>query len=555
MGRGIRTLLAFLGGLLVGGAVVYLLGDALQADGPEARRGTPRSASEGAAASEEAAASGPAGARPTTHRGGLGAGSADADLEAAASLEGLGPTEEERAFLRRALAEERARRREAVVRTADSGLDVLRRRLEHGADLSALVADYDAFASHVRAPEGPSFDVVSDGDVTRVTKEMVPPGTTVIRFGPGTFEVPALEVFTALRDREKPVPGLEIRGAGMDRTTLIGLAAWQVGGRVEHLVLRDFTWVSGDGASLMLSVHGSVGARIENVRIQGWRSGGHSAALGASGPSYLALRGCELLGKRRGKNDGGLGLSLRDDCIVLLQDCLFADLENGALSGWKGNGARAGVWVRDCTFENARLAAYGGNDENWLHVHARGGKAAYGPATWTAEERRRWWFHGVDGSVEGVTLGPGIARCTTADLARALARYEVPADHRVLGIELTEFDRGGPLAFRIYVSGATAWPQLRIAVRMDEAEAQRGDREGSFPHVTGDTLAEVLPIRTLLERIDAPDGVTVSRFVYGTTGLSDRPGLVPAIQIGLPWDHWIYDARTGALLEHRSWRR
>ena len=553
MRRGTAPLLAFLAGLLVGGAVAHVLGDAEPAPGLEAEsRSAP---SDAAATTRGDAPFGPPAASGPSGPGGD------------ATLAGIAATEDERAFLRRALAEERHRRQEAVIGPEDSGLEVLRRRLEHGADLSALVADYDVFASHVRAPEGRALDVSSDGDVTRLTREMVPDGTTVIRFGPGTFEVPALEVLLALGDRGRTVSGLAICGAGMEKTTLVGLADWNVGGRVEHLVLRDFTWRAGKRTGPMLSVHGSVGARIENVRMQGWRSGGHSAALGASGPCYLALQGCEFLGKQRGENDGGLGISLRDDCVVLLEDCLFADLEHGALAGWKGNGERAGVWVRDCTFENAALAAYGGNDPDWLHVRARGGKAAYGPATWTAEERRHHWFHGVDGTVEGVALGPGLARCTTADLVRALDRFEAsdawrvrePVEPspspRVMGIALAEFDRGGPLAFHLYVAGASTWPCRCFTLRMDEPGVRPGDDGGSSPYLTAALLAEALPIRALLDRVRVPEGVTVDRFVYGQHAQGDGSGFVPAVQVGLPWDHWIFDARTGDLLAHRSWRR
>lgn len=86
------------------------------------------------------------------------------------------------------------------------------------------------------------------GDVTRLRPRSVPAGTAVIRFGPGTFEVPALGFRTGSRDRDAAVPALEIRGAGRDRTTLIGLADFFVSGRVEHLMVRDLTWVAGEGA-------------------------------------------------------------------------------------------------------------------------------------------------------------------------------------------------------------------------------------------------------------------------------------------------------------------
>ena len=200
-------------------------------------------------------------------------------------------------------------------------------------------------------------------------------------------------------------------------------------------------------------------------------------------------------------------------------------------------------------------------------MHARGGSAAYGPATWTAEERRHHWFHGVDGAVEGVALGPGLARCQAADLVRALDRFEASharrsgervepsASPRVLGIELAGFDRGGPLAFRLYVTGESIWPCRCFTLRMDEPGVLPGGDGGSGPYLTAALLAESLPIRTLLARVRVPEGVTVDRFVYSQHAQADGSGFVPAVQVGLPWDHWIFDARTGGLLEHRSWRR
>ncbi len=141
-------------------------------------------------------------------------------------------------------------------------------------------------------------------------------------------------------------------------------------------------------------------------------------------------------------------------------------------------------------------------------------------------------------------------------MARALARFTVPEDHRVLGVELTEFDRGGPLAFRLYLRGPGRWDEFRYVVRMDEPRVMPGAKDGTFPNVTDEDLRSLLPIQTLLERVAAPAGVTIRRFAYGSVyPRPDGSGFVPAIQVGLPWDHWIYDARDGSLLEHRSWRR
>lgn len=457
----------------------------------------------------------------------------------AASLADLRPTGEEVAFLRKALLAERERREVARISPGDSGLDVLRRVLDHGADPTPLLADWDGFAAHVRPAGGKTATFEATGDETEVDLG-ADPGARVIVFGPGTFRLKRSRYFD-FRGAEK---SLEIRGAGMDLTRLV----WERGSLVfvasalENLVVKDLTISVGDNA--ILDVRGEAAAVLEGVRFDGWASGhGHGAPLGIGGRSFLGLRGCEFL------NGGdGIAISLRGNSLVLAEDCLFADADS-AITGWGGAAAKSQARFAGCVFENSRLA-----DNRFLYrdrpefpLVVEGGRALFGAPDLDPKEREKKWGVEYAASVTGLTFAPGVPRCTARDLLTVLDLAEPRGSEVVVGIRAENPRRGGPptrwfLSFLDLRSGGFRRFPCELANGRLVERPDRGGGPGGVS-VNPENLAGLPRLAEVLRSWGIPAAADVREVMASWNG----EHVIWTVKGSGSW--WI-DAATGEVLQH-----
>ncbi len=295
-------------------------------------------------------------------------------------------------FLRRALAAERVRRRGARIPQDLPGLDVVQRWID-GADVTDLVSDFAAMRAHVRTAPEPVAFVASTGGRTDVDLSDYAIGDSgVIEFGPGTFVLQTEN--DAWNETRGNTESLEIRGAGMDKTTLIApMHAFLVvnkGGYLRNVVIRDLT-IDADGEAIILSTGGGLAVALERVRLRGWKLAGHAAAIGVTGSGFLALRGCEIIGP-----GDGFALSLRGRTLATLDWCTIKDVEQ-VFVGWESPRAHGFAYARDCRFENAKLAD---SRATGVEIHVSGGSVLLGSAGESEEARLERWGAKYAKSVE-----------------------------------------------------------------------------------------------------------------------------------------------------------
>jgi hypothetical protein len=303
-------------------------------------------------------------------------------------LDDLTPTSEEQTWLRDALVRERDRREKSVIRDDDGGIDVIERWSRFGADVAPLVADFESMRRHVRVPDGPAVQVASTREETKVDLSTIDPKAVDIEFGPGRFVLSGGN--TQWNVRRTDVEAMEIRGAGIDRTTLVG-PGWAFFNcaenvSVKNLVLCDFAVDSTNPAQIVLDARGRMSVAIERVRFLGWQVGGHSSVVGVSGQAFLACRDCDFVG-----TGSGFAVSLRGGAVASLENCRFSDVQC-ALIGWDAanNSKPSVVALNVCTFENAPLADSRMYTRN-VEVSVRGGSVALGSKSWSDDERRKRW--------------------------------------------------------------------------------------------------------------------------------------------------------------------
>lgn len=366
-----------------------------------------------------------------------------AEATESSSLSDLRPTADEVAWLRRTLQAERVRRESARIRPEDSGLDILKRVVEHGADVSELIRDFERFQGHVRPAQGKTVRVQAQGDVTTVNLEEVAADAVLIEFGAGTFKLDrnARQFHYPRGD----IKQLEIRGVGMDRTIIVsgdrGLLTPL--GRIEHLRIHDLTFDGGRSGDELLDIRGNVAVIFENVRFRAWSSGGYSAPVGLSGGAYLGCRNCEWLGGYRGQK-GHTAVAVRGTAVASLKGCLFADVET-VVQGWEGAAAKSSVHIEGCVFENSRLA-----DNRFLHqgkpefpISVRGGEVFY-------ESREKW---GAEFAAElvDVAFREHIPRCRLQDLLRVARAFPLEEGQRLQGVQVVAAFREPPREFLVWV--------------------------------------------------------------------------------------------------------
>jgi len=425
-------------------------------------------------------------------------------------------SEEELEFLRTALGAERERRRkqaqdaalrarETAVRPGDNGLEIMRRYLEFDADVSAVVADYASMRSHIRTAPGPLRRFAAEGEKTKVELSKIGDGFAVLEFGPGEFVLDSTS--TSWNVPRSPVESLEIRGAGMDRTRLVG-PGWAFlcaseGGPIRNLLIRDLTidGVTGDG-QIVLDARDGISAALERVRIDGWVVAGHASAMGVSGNAFLACRDCEF----NAPGDGWV-LSLRGPALARFDRCRFVDAR-GVLIASPGKWRPAVVRLSDCTFDNTPLT----DRKLGALVEVTGGKVVMGATSWT-EERRLAEFKGsFASSITGLTFTSIPPRFTMVDALRAMEFAASSGLGRVIRLDVRATPRDAPVRLDLYVPGgkvgATAVRHIRLYDKgaLSESEEATTDGPRGVQSITAAEFERVLPLRDLFARARvAPD--------------------------------------------------
>ena len=394
--------------------------------------------------------------------------------------------------------------RAAQVRPGDSGLDILDRVLDQGLDPWPLLADFETFQAHVQSAPGPEARFLASGDETAVDLRSAPADTTTLVFGPGVFDVTGMRAF----QRREPVAHLEIRGAGMDETTL------RMGPYEKLMVLARYEPVRIEGLTLdwrgergLLDVREEIAVILEDVRLREWSS--HAILVG--GRAYLGCRRCEFTDGLDGRRDWLLGL--RGPALATFEDCTFSGLEDVLIGSASADGSR--VRLSRCTYEDARLAdsrilKQGG--EPSVEIRIEGGQVSLGPAEWSEEMRRERWGLQYASSVSGLVLGPSMRRLSLGLLRDALRDVAVPAGAVPVQLRLTGWSPDGPTGYVLETWTPDREQTAVYALSRGEGRtwALRAlEREGGHD-LAGWPDGEPVPdLRTLLAGIDLPAGTAV----------------------------------------------
>jgi RNA polymerase sigma-70 factor (ECF subfamily) len=532
------TAAAALGLAAAAGGGGYFLGSAGPGSAPVAgRTGPPVASTDGVVsrspgAGESAPASSPASpAAPT--------GEAD-------PLAGLSLTAEEREFLRGALVAERARREAARIDPSDGGLDVLRRTRESGAPTGDLLRDHASMAAHVRTGDGEGREIASDGkDPTVVNLADLAGKSAVVRFGPGRFVLDRRsDEFRNIR-KGRVVDSIEIRGAGMDRTTLeLGDSNLLfVSGVLKNLRIRDLTIDQGLRGRNLLDARGEVALSLENVRFLGT-----DTYLHVSGPFYLAARGCEFLGGGETHT-----LALRARGLALFEDCLFAD-QQAVFLGNSGGSAGMEVALRGCTFENSHVAdsrmEYQGKPEYAIRVS--GGKVLLGPPDMDPADRRKRWGGDWVTATDDVRWGEGAARFTVGDLLNAVGAASVGGDDFLLCIRPLEARGAGARILRLDIGERTSGSKRARYVAWSGSSVEDvkvEDRSGGPGLPKPGDVAGLPDLASAVRRSAIPLDAACASISYGHEARVDG-NPVPTIHVQGPrdWPSWTIAAGTGEIL-------
>lgn len=454
----------------------------------------------------------------------------------AASLPELAPSEAESVWLRNALLRERQRQADAMERPEDSGLDILRRVFEHDMDPWPLLADFGRFAAHVRPGSGTAATFRATEATTPVDLAKVDAAVQVLEFGPGTFRVTGLQ----FRPRNESVSHLEIRGAGMDKTTLLieGRQTYMVLAPHPNVRIHDLTLDFQDNG-MLFDVRDGLAAILEDVRLKDWTAGsGHSAAIGVSGTSYLGCRRCTF---ETSNPDHGFAVSLRGPAVAVFEGCTFL----GGASAFIGTPSdKAGsVRVSKCVFEDTPLAdsrVVVRETKPIFAIRLENSTARFGPKEWSEEMRRERWGATYATSIQGLDLSASLRNVSTRELARLLRLAELPNGSFIESATVNAWKAGEPTRLQLDVLPSEGFVTLVYALRKDEDggwHTERLTRAGGHTVTDADKLRTQPDLLDVLERARPPSTTSIgeARYAWTTvrTSNEDAGRTVATVMLGM----------------------
>ncbi|MBI1849201.1 MAG: hypothetical protein HYR85_02545 [Planctomycetes bacterium] len=233
-----------------------------------------------------------------------------------------GYSDEDWDWMRRALEAEKKRRREAEFADGDTGVDMLRKIIDRGADPEPLFESFEKFKK-------PLTTKAKAETVVRVTPENIDSVLASLRDGVlagTTFELSAGEFHPHDYFRFKDAEFITIRGAGMDQTLVKAQSDIVFADGITNLTLSDLT-VDSVGGECVIDSRSIGRMLLERLRAKSFDSGGgHSSAVGVYAATYLVCDRCEFLGGFGRSPLMGGAISLRDRGLVYLKDCLMPEL-------------------------------------------------------------------------------------------------------------------------------------------------------------------------------------------------------------------------------------
>lgn len=474
------------------------------------------------------------------------------DPSAGGALDDLAPTDEEYRFLRAALTTHRAELVARRIATDDSALELLGRVTEHGADPAGVMWDFARFRQHVRTGGGAVRTFAATGDFTQVNLKDLDANTGVLEFGPGRFRVSGANLW------KKPTPPqLEIRGAGMDATTLV---LWgdllTTSEPVENLTVRGLTFETrNDG----LDLRGAAAVILEDVRLrppEGEAAGG--ALVSCDDRAYLGARNCEFAGLPGSR--AGSVVRLRAPSLVLFAGCKFTDLSD-AVQVDPGLASGSVVHFTDCTFDDCAAGPWGAElrGELTVAVSVRRAMVRIGEAGHSDEARMKLWGRQYLTEATGVTLGEGFSFCTLGELLAVTETAAPPAGQRVLAAWLDAPSRTGPLRIAVLTGGVdrradgvTYSPTSSFLVEMRGAAATRVDgAPRASVSVDPREVEEAPPLAQVIRQARLPAGARVWKVSYGRRWDGSRYQAQVELLDASDSTVWTLDAATGELLRGR----
>lgn len=481
---------------------------------------------------------------------------------------GTPATAAELEFLRTALAAERARvaqlaedaaeqARAARFQSDDDGLTVLDRYLRHGSDVDDVVGSFAAMRAHINTVQEPVHRFEPTGKRTTVDLSEVSADDAVLEFGAGVFVLERGDL--AWNVRREDVESLEIRGAGMDKTTLVG-PGWAFlsaskGAQIRNLVIRDLTIDSQEIEQMTLDARGGISAALERVRFAGWVVAGHAAALGVSGDAFLAARDCEF-------NGDGWTLSLRGPGLAVFERCTFSGGRSVLIADAHRKGRPAVVRLNDCAFGSVRIAdrSLRTREAGGADVEIRGGTAAAGPASWSEETRIKNFGAEDVVSMKGLTFVTAPPAFSVEDAAVAFGVAATSGLRNLVGVRVVGLGNK-PTELDFYVidgePGSAPVRRTRIydgaSLTSPVEEPRRGAHGGSA--VDPADLERAQPFSRLLRNAGvAADESVVSVMLRATPIRSDDPDVRAMLMLIIELDgpgQVIVDAVTGDVIGGR----
>jgi hypothetical protein len=472
-------------------------------------------------------------------------------LSGASALEDLDPRPEDWTFLREALLRERERREAARMDPSLGGLEVLRRVAEYRLDPMSVLGSYAAFRARVRV-EGSSRTIEQPRDEAPVRLGDGTKDTAIIEFGPGTFILDRnSQEWMSVREGTR---SLEIRGAGMDKTILTGSLSncfhvW-ADAAFENLIVRDLTLDGGDRGVMLLDVRGRLSAALENVRVRGWTSGGHSSPIGISGSAILGARGCEFLGARGG---GLFVLSVRGPSLAVFESCLFSNVSEAVVGPGGSGEAGSAVHLIDCAYENSAVVSSRmerGKGKTAFPVAVKGGTVALGPEDLPDEKRRALWGAPFLASMEGVTFAHGKPSCTLGDLLAVLDRVVFDSTEAVYGVKHLGPGLDGSPRFGIRFLNRSSSSRGWRVVGSDGSLVEKppADRGGGWNAPTPVAL-ETRGLAQAIRISEIPHSAAADEVALSAVGSGEGETLGLYVRTSMSgWPSWTADATSGKVL-------